>query len=107
MTLVTDFHCVHERGHDVLCDAYGNNVAFKCPDCSHPMLAIILPNQNRRGSTPRNPAVCRHCHHLFWVSAEPEKKLLTLHACGYADRTLDASKLDQTAQHASKALPPL
>ena len=95
MTRVTDFHSVHEKCHDVLCDAYGNNVAFTCPDCGHPMLAIILPNQNRHGSTPRNPAACRHCRHRWWVSAEPDKKLLTIHACGYADRTLDASKLDQ------------
>lgn len=43
MTQVTDFHCFREKGHEVLCDAYGNNVAFTCPDCGHPMPAIILP----------------------------------------------------------------
>ena len=81
MTRVTDFGCIHESsGRQVLCDAYGNNVAFKCIDCGHPMLAIILPKQNRRGSTPEHPAVCRHCGHRFWVSAETANSLLRIHA---------------------------
>ena len=82
MTRVTDFRCVHEQGHEVRCDAYGNNVAFQCPDCGHPMLAIVLPKQSRRGSSAKNPAVCRHCSHGFWVEADPAKKRLVLRACG-------------------------
>jgi hypothetical protein len=78
MTRVTDFHLVNETGDRVLCDAYGNNVAFKCKMCGHPMLAIVLPKQNRRGSTPNNPAVCRHCDFRAWVVAEPAKQLLRL-----------------------------
>ena len=78
MTRVTDFHCVNEQGEDVLCDAFGNNVAFDCPKCGHPMLAIILPKQNRHGSTPENPAICRHCKSRVWVVAEPAKQVLRL-----------------------------
>jgi predicted RNA-binding Zn-ribbon protein involved in translation (DUF1610 family) len=78
MTRVTDFHCVDESGERVICDPYGNNVAFKCKKCGHPMLAIVLPKQNRRGSTPDNPAVCRHCGFRAWVVAEPAKRLLRL-----------------------------
>ena len=78
MTRVTDFSCVGETGEMVLCDAFGNNVAFKCPKCGHPMLAIILPEQNRRGSNPDNPAVCRRCDFHVWVVAEPAKQLLRL-----------------------------
>ena len=78
MTRVTDFRCVDETGDRVLCDAYGNNVAFRCPKCGHPMLAIILPKQNRRGSTPKNPTICRHCGFRAWVVAEPAKQLLRL-----------------------------
>jgi hypothetical protein len=76
MTRVTDFTCVNERGERVLCDAYGNNVAFECRNCGHPMLAIVLPKQNRRGSNPDNPAVCRHCKSRFWVVAETGEKRL-------------------------------
>jgi DNA-directed RNA polymerase subunit RPC12/RpoP len=78
MTRVTDFRCVNQEGDPVLCDAYGNNVAFKCRNCGHPMLAIVLPKQNRRGSTPDNPAVCRHCGSRFWVAADTTKKLLRI-----------------------------
>jgi len=78
MTKVTGFRCVDENGNWVLCDAFGNNVAFKCKMCGHPMLAIVLPNQNRRGSTPENPAICGHCGFRAWVVADPVKRLLWL-----------------------------
>ena len=78
MTRVTDFHLLNEWGDEVLCDAYGNNVAFKCHDCGHPMLATVLPEQNERGSNADNPSVCRHCGFRVWVVAEPTKKLLRL-----------------------------
>jgi predicted RNA-binding Zn-ribbon protein involved in translation (DUF1610 family) len=76
MTRVTDFKLLDEAERPALCDAYGNNVAFKCMKCGHPMLAIILPKQNRHGSTPENPAVCRHCGFTAWLVAEPAKMLL-------------------------------
>lgn len=76
MTKVTDFQLLDEEGRRTVCDAFGNNVAFKCVKCGHPMLAIVLPEQNRRGSTPDNPAVCRHCGFTAWLVAEPSKKLL-------------------------------
>jgi len=82
MTRVTDFHCVNEQEEQVPCDAYGNNAAFKCPKCGHPMLAIVLPEQNRRGSTPDNPAICRQCGFRAWVVAEPAKQLLRLQSSG-------------------------
>ena len=66
MTRVTDFRCVNDNGDRVLCDAYGNNVAFKSRNCGHPMLAIVLPKGNSRGSNPDNPSVCRHCGFRAW-----------------------------------------
>jgi hypothetical protein len=78
MTRVTDFRLIGETGEWALCDAHGNNVAFTCKMCGHPMLAVILPEQNRHGSTPENPAECRHCHFRAWLLAEPTKKLLQL-----------------------------
>lgn len=41
MGRVTDFECVDDTGHRILCDAFGNNVAFKCPNCAHPVLSIV------------------------------------------------------------------
>ena len=80
MTKVTDFRLVDENGDRALSDAFGNNVAFKCVKCGHPMLAIILPKQNRHGSTPENPAVCRHCGFRAWLVAEPAKRLLRVNS---------------------------
>ena len=76
MTKVTGFSLVDENGNRVLADAWVNNVAFKCKMCGHPMLAVILPEQNQHGSTPENPAECRHCHYQCWVVAVSAKKLL-------------------------------
>jgi hypothetical protein len=78
MARVTDFHLLNENGDRDLCDAHGNNVAFKCKGCGHPMLAVILPKQNRHGSTPENPAICRYCGYQAWLVAEPAKKLLRI-----------------------------
>jgi DNA-directed RNA polymerase subunit RPC12/RpoP len=65
MTTVTNYRCIDERGERVLCDAFGNNVAFKCSDCGHPMLAIIRRYQ--RGSSREKPAECPHCHFRGWM----------------------------------------
>jgi len=51
MARVTDFRCVDERGERVPCDAFGNNVAFNCPNCGHPILAIIYHISADRHST--------------------------------------------------------
>jgi len=93
MTRVTGFHCINDNGQRVLCDAFGNNVAFDCPNCGHPMLAIILPNQNRRGSTPDNPAVCRHCGFRGWLTTEPAKQLLRLQYSDSDPPTLPIPKI--------------
>jgi hypothetical protein len=61
MTRVTDFNLIDEAGDRALCDSFGNDVAFECKLCEHRMLATIVPEQNKRGSTPENPAICRHC----------------------------------------------
>jgi hypothetical protein len=57
--------------------------------CGHPMLAIVIPTQNRHGSRPNNPAVCRRCHFRAWITVEPGKPLLRLQ--GIDERTEAAS----------------
>lgn len=76
MTVVTDFRRVNEGGRDVPCDAFGNNVAFVCPECGHPMLAIMRDYQ--RGSSLNNPAVCRGCGLRAWLSADKLSGVLRL-----------------------------
>lgn len=75
MATITDFRCVDESGQVVSCDAFGNNVAFGCPGCGHPILSIARKNQ--RGSSPDRPAACRKCDFRGWV--EVREDLLQLH----------------------------
>lgn len=51
MAKVTGLQCIDEAGQAVACDAYGNNVAFRCLGCGGPVLAVIRENQ--RGSSPK------------------------------------------------------
>lgn len=52
MAKVTGLNCIDEAGYRVLCDPFGNNVAFRCPACGGPVLSIILENQRdqRKGT---------------------------------------------------------
>jgi hypothetical protein len=76
MAKITDFGCVDEHEKNIRCDAFGNNVAFSCPKCCHPILAIIRENQ--RGAKITNPAVCRYCHLKAWLSVDAAKGQLRL-----------------------------
>jgi predicted RNA-binding Zn-ribbon protein involved in translation (DUF1610 family) len=76
MAKITGFRCVDEKEQDVPCYAYGNNVAFNCPKCGSPMLAVIRKDQ--RGSKPDNLTPCEKGDFSAWMSADFDKKLLTL-----------------------------
>ena len=39
-------------------------------------LAIIWSHQ--RGSDPHNPAVCRRCGNVYWLTADMDRRELTL-----------------------------
>jgi hypothetical protein len=75
MATITNFRCVDGAGRDVPCDAFGNNVALKCPKCGHPVVAIAREHQ--RGSGATNAAECRECGLKCWI--EPTETNLRLH----------------------------
>jgi predicted RNA-binding Zn-ribbon protein involved in translation (DUF1610 family) len=76
MATITGFVCVDENGRKIPCDAFGNNVAFSCVECGHPMLAIIREHQ--RGSDAANPAVCPVCGFRAWFSVDHVNELIKL-----------------------------
>lgn len=80
MATITDFKCVRIEGRDVQCDAFGNNVALRCPDCDHPILAIARDNQ--RGSDRAHPARCRSCSFRCWIEVDAVASTLRLHRVG-------------------------
>jgi hypothetical protein len=77
MATVTNFKCRDEKGFPILCDAYGNNAALRCPSCGGPILATFLPNQ--KGSDETHPASCVSCGLMIWVELDDSQKRLTLH----------------------------
>jgi predicted RNA-binding Zn-ribbon protein involved in translation (DUF1610 family) len=66
---ITNFHCFGE----IKADAFGNNVAFSCPNCGHPVLAIIRDGQ--RGSK-ENPSHCKGCGNDYVVTADSKKETI-------------------------------
>lgn len=70
MATVTNLRCVDERGRPVPCDAVGHAVAFACPRCAHPMLAMARRHQP--GSSPDRPAVCRKCRFETWIEVRAD-----------------------------------
>lgn len=53
---------------DVPHDLHGNNVAFACPACGHPILATIgAPANMSRGQSDDRPSTCRRCMACFVV----------------------------------------
>lgn len=77
MTRITDFSCTDQLGGSIPCDAYGNNVALRCPKCGHLILAIARPGQ--RGSDTEHPALCRSCRSPWWVQIDEANQRLYLH----------------------------
>jgi hypothetical protein len=71
---ITDFLVMNDHGEEIKADAFGNNLAFCCPDCGHPILAVALENQ--RGSDDQHPAVCKGCKKQYVLDIRlPAQKL--------------------------------
>ena len=77
MPLVTDFRCFDEDGFQVLCHAFGNNVAFRCLGCGGPVLAIIRDNQ--RGSDSDHLTTCPACDSQYWLARNQERHQVVIH----------------------------
>lgn len=59
MAKITNFDCIFD-GKKLPTDAFGNNAAFACPSCGHPVL-MLTHDENQRGMSKDNPAECRNC----------------------------------------------
>ncbi len=62
---ITDFLVLNSDGEEIEADPHGNNIAFSCESCGHPILAIALENQ--RGSDADHPAKCRGCGKEYFL----------------------------------------
>ena len=77
MAIITGFKCQDESGLPILCDAFGNNAAIRCPSCSAPILVIAIKNQ--RGSDPAHIATCIACELRIWIEVNMSKRILIVH----------------------------
>ena len=69
---ITDFSVMNSNGENVLSDPFGNNVAFTCKACGHPVLAIAIRNQ--RGGDKEHPSECRGCSAKYFLELHRDAK---------------------------------
>ncbi len=75
---ITDYLIMDGSGTEIPADAHGNNVAFACAKCSHPVLAIALENQ--RGSDDMHPTECKGCGQAYFLDVRPSADKVYIHA---------------------------
>lgn len=71
---ITGFMVMDSSGNEIEADAHGNNIAFSCPACGHPVLSVTLDNQ--RGSDEEHPADCKGCGERYFLSLRLQSKKL-------------------------------
>lgn len=76
MAAVSGFN-VWSQSQPVPADAHGNNVAFACLNCAHPVLATLM--QHQRGSSAEKPTQCLNCSGNYWVEVLAARNRLQVH----------------------------
>lgn len=79
---ITDFLVVGDDGAEIFADTHGNNVAFLCKACGHPVLAVAL--ENRRGSDEDHPATCRGCSRRYYLDIGEQARKLYIRSVEHA-----------------------
>lgn len=74
---ITGFLILDHDGALIRADAFGNNVAFACSECGHPVLATALENQ--RGSDRQHLSECRGCQTGYFLDVRDHMEKLYIH----------------------------
>ena len=77
---ITDFLVMDTDGELIAADPHGNNIAFCCFKCGHPLLAVALEHQ--RGSDEDHPVVCRGCGSGYFLDVRLHANKLYIHPVG-------------------------
>ena len=75
---ISNFLVLDTNGSEISADPHGNNLAFCCWACGHPVLAIAFKNQ--RGSDEEHPAACKGCNVQYFLDIRPQSEKLYIHA---------------------------
>ena len=69
---ITDFLVMDMNGDEIEADPHGNNLAFCCMECGHPVVAVALENQ--RGSDEKTRQVAEGAAQgIFLISGRMRK----------------------------------
>ncbi len=74
---ITDFMVMDSDGKLIPADPFGNNLAFACQTCGHPVLAVSLEHQ--RGSSKDKPAICRNCGTAYYLDVRSKMEKIYVH----------------------------
>ena len=64
-------------GEPIAADFYGNNLAFICQNCGHPILAAADPSRKYKKSDGTYCINCEHSYSLKWKEDEPKTATIT------------------------------
>jgi transcription elongation factor Elf1 len=85
---ITGFTGIYKNGDAAKIDAHGNNVAFLCNKCGHPVLAIAREHQ--RGSSINKPATCLGCGEDFIIEAKEVTKNVLIYGASEYSRKINS-----------------
>lgn len=75
---ITGFKVVNSENEPIHAFPFGNNVAFNCEGCGHPILCIAIENQLGCRAN-KNPAQCPECSQGYYMDVDEAKKAITIH----------------------------
>lgn len=74
---ITDFQTMNMYGDSIQADAHGNNIAFNCFVCSHPVLATT--RDKHRGNNKEHPSTCKSCGQNYFLDVREKMEKLDIY----------------------------
>jgi len=74
---ITDFLIMDGNGDLIDADPHGDNIAFSCLACGHPVLAIA--GNSQRGSDEEHAAICKGCGQKHFLDVREHTSKLYIH----------------------------
>ena len=75
---ITDFLTMSSNGDLIKADTNGNNIAFNCNSCFHPILASS--KHGSPGSHENTPVTCKGCGQKSFLDVRGHAEKLYIHA---------------------------
>ena len=73
----SEYAAKNSYGEPIAADHHGNNIAFVCQNCGHPVLAPADPSRRFKKSEETYCINCKHNYSLKWKEDEPKTVTVT------------------------------